>query len=108
VLTSGLAFIAFLIALFSDRIGYLFSSFVALLAFLVSLVAMAIDFAIFTIVRNQVNNNSNLGNISANFGNAIWLTVAATVILFFSTFVVCFSCCTARRKERYAGNANRY
>lgn len=97
----GLAFIAFVIAIFSDRIGYLFSSLITFLAFLVSLVAMAIDFGLFTVVRNHINETNNT-NISSNFGNAIWLTLAATVILFFATFVVCFSCCTARRKERYS------
>jgi hypothetical protein len=119
----GLAGLAFLIALFSDRLGFLLASLISLLAFIVSAAALAFDFAIFTVVRNYLNNNvSNLGSITvdgltidvsnvsiaANYGNAIWMVLAATATLFFASFVVCFSCCTARRRERYAGGYGRY
>lgn len=60
---------------------------------------MAIDFAIFTIARNHVNNQG--GNVSAMFGNAIWMVLAATVALFLAAFATCFSCCAARRERRY-------
>ncbi|WVQ94619.1 hypothetical protein IAU59_001699 [Kwoniella sp. CBS 9459] len=108
-IATGLAFLSFLIALCSDRLGFLFASLIAFFAFLVSLAAMVVDFVMFGIIRNQVNNNSSTINATAKFDNAIWLTLAATVILFFSTFIVCFETCTARRRTRdkevgYAGN----
>ncbi|WVQ82828.1 hypothetical protein IAT38_004960 [Cryptococcus sp. DSM 104549] len=96
-IATGLAFIAFLIALCSDHLGFLFSAFIALLAFLASLAAMAIDFALFTVIKHEINSNTSA---RATYSAAIWLTLAATVILFFSTFVVCFSCCTNRRARR--------
>ncbi|WVR03113.1 hypothetical protein IAU60_000103 [Kwoniella sp. DSM 27419] len=98
-IATGLAFISFVIALLSDHLGFIFAALIALLAFIVSLVAMVIDFALFGIVRNHVR--SEFGNVAtAHFENAIWLTLAATVILFFSTFIVCFETCTARRRDR--------
>ncbi|ORY23276.1 SUR7/PalI family-domain-containing protein [Naematelia encephala] len=93
----GLSFIAFIVALLSSQIGFLFASFLAFLAFLVSLASMAIDFALFTIVRNHINDNTTA---TASFSTAIWLVLAATVVLFFSVFIVCFSCVTGRRHER--------
>jgi hypothetical protein len=51
----------------------------------------------FGIVRNEVNDNST--GRSASYGNAAWMVLAATVVLFFSVFFVLFSCCTARRNR---------
>ncbi|OWZ26302.1 hypothetical protein C356_07027 [Cryptococcus neoformans c45] len=93
----GIAFLSFLIALCSDHLGFLFAAFIALLAFIVSLVAMIIDFIVFGIVKHEINEHTSA---SADFASAIWLVLAATIILFFSTFVVCFSCCTNRRRMR--------
>ncbi|KAL0242363.1 hypothetical protein I308_105992 [Cryptococcus tetragattii IND107] len=93
----GIAFLSFLIALCSDHLGFLFAAFVALLAFLVSLVVMIIDFVVFGLVKHEVSKHTTA---SADFSAAIWLVLAATIILFFSTFVVCFSCCTNRRRVR--------
>ncbi|WWD06387.1 hypothetical protein V865_004477 [Kwoniella europaea PYCC6329] len=108
---AGLTFISFIIALLSDHVGFLFAALVAFLAFLVSLAAMVIDFVMFGIIRHEINDNTSS---SASFDNAIWLTLAATIILFFSTFIVCFETCTHRRRrskdvnraynEPYAGN----
>ncbi|TYJ53815.1 hypothetical protein B9479_005576 [Cryptococcus floricola] len=96
-IATGIAFLSFLIALASDHIGFLFAAFVAFVAFVVSLAAMIVDFVMFGVVRHQVNDNTDA---SASFGTAIWLTLAATVVLFFSTFIVCFSCCTNRTRSR--------
>ncbi|WWD22633.1 hypothetical protein CI109_107126 [Kwoniella shandongensis] len=96
-IATGLAFLSFLIALCSDRLGFLFASLIALLAFIVSLAALVIDFVLFGIIKHEINDNTSA---QASFGTAIWLTLAATIVLFFSTFVVCFSCCTNRRRSR--------
>lgn len=108
----GIAFLAFLVATLSERFGYLFSSLLCFLAFIVSLVAMAIDFGLFVAARNHVNNNSSafvggfgdgaggIGNVSASLGNAVWMTLAATVSLFIASLVVCFGVCSSRRRDR--------
>jgi hypothetical protein len=88
------------VATLSERFGYLFSSLLCFLAFIVSLVAMAIDFGLFVAARNHVNNNGSLLGASASLGNAVWMTLAATVSLFIASFVVCFGVCSGRRKDR--------
>ncbi|RXK38412.1 hypothetical protein M231_04321 [Tremella mesenterica] len=93
----GISGIAFLIALVSHRIGFLFSSLVAFLAFIVSLAVMIIDFVLFGIIRHEIRDNSSG---TANYSTAIWLVLAATVILFFATFVVLFECCAGRSRDR--------
>lgn len=98
-IATGISFLAFLVAVFSERFGYLFSSILAFLAFIVSLVAMAIDFGLFVAARNHVNNNA-VGAVSAQLGNALWMTLAATIALFIASFVVCLGCCSSRRKDR--------
>lgn len=99
-----LSFIAFVIALFSDRFGFLFASVIAFLAFIASLIALILDFVVMTIVRNRVNDFPD--NTSASYGVAIWLTLAATILLFFSSFVVCFGMCSSRRNKRRDRIAN--
>lgn len=72
----------------------------AFLAFLISLAATVFDFIVFTIVKNEVNNK--LEGAKAGYGVAIWLTAAATGVLFLGSFFVCFGCCAGRReRSRY-------
>ncbi|WWC67356.1 uncharacterized protein I206_101264 [Kwoniella pini CBS 10737] len=97
-IATGLTFISFIIALFSDRLGFIFAALIAFLAFLISLTAMIIDFVMFGIIKHEINNNTTTAE--AKFENAIWLTLAAVIILFFSTFVVCFETFTNRRNQR--------
>jgi len=73
-----------------------------------------IDFVLFGIIRREVNDNDNATGRTAQYGNAAWMVLAATVVLFFSVFFVLFSCCTARRNRRSTsredgyGNGNAY
>ena len=71
---------------------------------------MIIDFVMFGIIRHEINDNTSG---TADFKNAIWLTLAATVILFFASFASCFECCAGRRRTRdkevgYGYNPNGY
>ncbi|KAJ7222288.1 actin cortical patch SUR7/pH-response regulator pali [Mycena pura] len=101
---AGVAAIAFLLAACSHRLGYLVASAVALVAFLISLVAMIIDFIVFASVRHHVNDNGG----HATFGNAIWMVLAATIVLFFASIATCFACITGRRHSRSRKHANAY
>ncbi|WRT63155.1 uncharacterized protein IL334_000058 [Kwoniella shivajii] len=101
---TGLAFIAFIIAFFADHIGFIFAALIAFLAFLVSLAAMIIDFVMFGIIKHEINDNTSA---TASFDKAIWLTLAATVILFFSSFIVCFETCTHRRNRNRTTTTSR-
>jgi heme/copper-type cytochrome/quinol oxidase subunit 3 len=100
---TGISFFAFLVAACSDRLGFLFSAVLAFLAFLISLAALVVDFVLFSIVRNQINDNTSA---RASFANATWMVVAATAVLFLASFVVCFSCCAGRREKRYRGRGD--
>jgi len=95
---AGIAFIAFLLALVSHRIGFLLAAAVAFLAFLITLIAMAVDFALFGVVKAHVHN-ANMG-MSAAYGVGTWTCLAAFVVLFFATFTTCCACVTGRREKR--------
>lgn len=103
----GLAFIAQIVALASVQFGFLFASLIVFLAFLVSLVCMVLNFAVFGIVRNHIN--SNVAGSPAHFGNATWLVLAATISLLIATLFTLFACCCGGdRKERKYGRKNKY
>jgi hypothetical protein len=93
-IVTGLAFLAFLIALGSGMCGSLFAAFIAAVTFVVSLVVMATDFAAFVIVRNHVNSDGSGSH--AYFSTAMWTMLAGTICLFLAFFFVLFSCCSAR------------
>jgi len=97
---TGLTFIAFFIALLAHRIGFIFASFIAALAWVVTAVLLIIDFAIFGSVKHHVNDLSNGVDGRATFGTGIWLVVAAFVILFFASFITCCGCFTERRHRK--------
>jgi len=92
-----LAFVACCLALGAGFFGSLLASIVASVAWLVTIVVMATDFALFGIVKNHVNGDGSGSH--AKFGVAMWCVLAAMVALFFGSFVVFFSCCSARRQR---------
>ncbi|KAL1404820.1 hypothetical protein Q8F55_008430 [Vanrija albida] len=94
----GVSFIGFLIAFFSDRFGLIFSSLITFVAFVLSLICMAVDFAVFAYVRRHINNNVQGG--SANWAASIWLVLAATILLFLAQFIVLFECCCGGGKKK--------
>ncbi|KAF4965200.1 hypothetical protein FZEAL_10792 [Fusarium zealandicum] len=97
-IATGLCFIAFLLALFAGPFGSLLSSLASLLAFLVTVVALACDFAGFSIVRHRVNRDSN--SLNAQWSVAIWLVLAAAILALLGTILVFLTCCSGRRRRR--------
>lgn len=93
-IVTGLAFIAFLVALGSGMCGSIFAAFIAGVTFIISLVVMATDFALFVIVRNHVNQDGSGSH--ATFSTGIWTILVGTIALFLAFFFVLFSCCSAR------------
>jgi len=93
----GLAFIAFLLAIGAGFCGSLLASLVGLLAWLLALIAMAIDFQYFGSIRDNVNNNSSN---SAYFGAGMWTILAAMIVLFFASIITFLSCCHSRRNKK--------
>ncbi|KAI2467407.1 pali-domain-containing protein [Annulohypoxylon bovei var. microspora] len=97
-IATGLVFIAFLFAAGAGVVGSFLGSLVALLAFLVTLVALICDFVAFAIVKNEINNADN--GSSATWGAATWTILASAICSFLATFVVFFTCCSARMHRR--------
>lgn len=97
-----LNFIAFLLALGAGMIGSFLASVVALLAFLVTVIIMIIDFALFSIVRSNVNDDGTGAN--AYYGAAAWTTLVSAICSLIGTIIVFFTCCSARMHRNRGTN----
>jgi len=93
----GLAFIAGLVAL-GGAIGGLIGTMIAAVAWLITLAVMAIDFAVFGIIKNHVNKDGSGSH--AYYSVGMWTVLAAMIMLFFGMILVFFTCCSERRKHR--------
>jgi len=93
----GLAFIAGICAL-GGVIGGLIGTMIAAVAWLITLVVMAIDFAAFGIIKDHVNSDGSGSH--AYYSVGMWTVLAAMILLFFGMIIVFFTCCTERRKNR--------
>jgi ribose/xylose/arabinose/galactoside ABC-type transport system permease subunit len=92
----GLCFIACLLCIFTGVVGAIVATFVSLLAFVVTLVAMVCDFVAFSLIRHDVNDN---GVSTARWGPGIWLILASAVFTLVGAGVVFVTCCCARKKS---------
>ncbi|GAA5908895.1 Isy1p [Sporobolomyces salmoneus] len=75
-IATGIAFLAFLIAACSDRIGFLCASLFTLFSFIVTVVCVVLDIVFFYVVRRYVENNYDV-NVDINYSAGTWVTVAA-------------------------------
>jgi len=98
----ALAFIAAFISI-GGVIGGLLGSMIAVVAWLITLVVMAIDFAAFGIIKDHVNKDGSGSH--AYYSVGMWTTLAAMILLFFGMIIVFFTCCSERRKKRSTGYA---
>lgn len=118
----GVAFFSFLTALASHRIGFLFSSLIAMVATVITLIAMIIDWVNFGVslplmpyisldsmidlmtshfvqtVHHHVNGSDGPGH-GARYASAIWLVTASFIILLLGSVTVCCGCFTDRRRR---------
>ncbi|KAK1081364.1 hypothetical protein LTR33_004749 [Friedmanniomyces endolithicus] len=99
----ALAFIAFCCSLGSGIIGSLIGASVGFLAWILTLVSVAVDFSIWGTIKKHVNNDGS-GSV-AHYGPGIWVVLAALVTLFFGLIIVFFTCCAAQREKKRANNA---
>jgi hypothetical protein len=107
---SAVAFIAFLFSLGAGICGSILASIIAALAWIITLLVLITDFVSWGIVKDKVNQDGSGSH--AAFGTGMWTELAAMILLFFGAFLVLFSCCGARRKNRatnggYAGTGKR-
>lgn len=79
-------------------IGGLAGAAVGGLAWILTLIAMAIDFTIFKIVKHNVNTNDEIES-EASWGSGIWMVVTAFVLLGLGAGIVLLTCFGARRER---------
>lgn len=97
----GLSFIAFLLALGAGFFGSLLAALVALVALIVTIVVMVIDFVLFGILKDHINNSDDDSSGShAKFSVAIWTVLVAAICLLIGAVIVFFTCCSARLHKR--------
>ena len=94
----GVAFIAFLLACGSGIVGSFAGAMVALVAWVLTLISLAIDFSLFGIIHHHVNDDGS--GSRARFGIGIWCLLAAFITLFLGMIIVFFTCCANRREKR--------
>ncbi|MCJ1360484.1 MAG: hypothetical protein MMC33_010489 [Icmadophila ericetorum] len=106
----GVAFIAFLLSCGAGVVGSLLGFCVAALAWILTLVAMVVDFILFGIIKDHVNSDGSGSHAFYSVG--MWTILAAMILLFFGMFIVLFTCFSARKERRrgpsYKTNADTY
>lgn len=97
----SLSFLAFQLSLGAGVVGSLAGASIAFVAWILTIIAMAVDFTIFGIIRTHVRDDDSLTR--AYYGSAIWLLVAAFVLLLLGMIIVFFTCCSAHREKSKNG-----
>ncbi|MCJ1484849.1 hypothetical protein MMC06_005022 [Schaereria dolodes] len=105
----GIAFIAFLLSLGAGVIGSVLGALVAFIAWVLTLVVMAVDFTLFGIIKKHVNSDGSGSH--AYYSVGMWTVLAAMVLLFLGMFIVLFTCFSSRKAKKNAAhksNADTY
>jgi len=92
---AGVTFLALLASLSTHITVQLIASLLAFLASLLTLIAFAIDIALYAYVKHKMNDLPNV-KTTTNTAPAFWLTFAAFLLTAFAGCTVCFG----RRRER--------
>lgn len=97
----GMSFLSFLLALGAGVLGSFLAAMVSLLTFLVTLVALIIDFVLFAVVKEHVNQSQyDQAGSHAEYGIAIWTILAAAACSLLGAIIVFFTCCSQRLSRR--------
>lgn len=95
--------IAMIIAFASKRFGLIACSVVTIIAFICSIVAMAVDLALTNQMKTLTRDIRH--DVDVSYGAATWVTVGAMICLLLATFTSLLECCCggsrARRHDRY-------
>jgi hypothetical protein len=94
-IAAAFAAFALLFALCGNLVAGLMASVASGIAFFVALVAFIVDLGIFVTAHRRANRTDNIAKVE--YGNAIWLTLAAVLLLFLASFTVC---CAHHRRRR--------
>jgi len=95
---TGITFIALLLSLSQHITVTLLASLASFLAAVLTLIAFAIDIALFAYVKHQINKLPDVSG-STKTGPGFWLTFVSLILLLLGGCTVCFG----RRRDRMAG-----
>ncbi|ORY90620.1 hypothetical protein BCR35DRAFT_299161 [Leucosporidium creatinivorum] len=100
-ISAGVTLLAFIIAALSHRFGFVFAAVIAAVAWLLTIVTLALDLAIFLPTRNKIIDAGG----SVSYGVGIYCTLAAAVVLFLGAICTFFALFTDRKEKRRAKGA---
>ncbi|THU86424.1 pali-domain-containing protein [Dendrothele bispora CBS 962.96] len=100
----ALTFVTLLVSLFTfrqaaSRLIYLVTLGVGILAALFSTIVFLIDVILVAVVRNHVNDQTD-GDLTLNWGNAVWMCLGATIALWLAMAAACAGVCGCGRRSR--------
>jgi hypothetical protein len=109
-IATGLTFLTFVLSLLllcakqgtPQRIGSIVVLICCILAVTLTTIAFLVDIIVTSILRNKVSDATD-GLVFVNYGNAIWLTLVATIALWFA---IAGACCGVFRQRK--PNTNTY
>ncbi|KIK59769.1 hypothetical protein GYMLUDRAFT_44220 [Collybiopsis luxurians FD-317 M1] len=105
----ALTFLTMLVSLFmlrrgsngTARLPSLLTLIVGTLATLLTTIVFLIDVILVAVVRNHVKNDTD-GDVTLNWGNAVWMVLGATVALWLAMVGACGGICACSRNRRTA------
>lgn len=91
-------FIAFLLSLASgSTIISILAMLVSFAAFIINAIALVIDFVLFTLLGNEINDAIGA---DAAYGPAAWLALVAGILALVATIIMFVTCCAGRRRRK--------
>lgn len=93
----GIVLLACIIGIAANVRASILCILVAALAWLNTTVVLITDFVLVTLVKNNVNDDRS--NSRAKYGDAIWLVLAADILMSLGIIMVFMTCCFARRSS---------
>jgi hypothetical protein len=91
-------FLAFLLSLGSgSTIVSILAMLVSFAAFIINAIALVIDFVLFTLLGNEINDAVGA---DAAYGPAAWLALVAGILALIATIIMFVTCCAGRRRRK--------
>jgi len=102
-IATAVTFVAFLMSFSTHLTITLLASLTSFLAAVITLIAFAVDIALFAYVKHQVAKLPNV-KVETSAGAGFWMTLVSFVLLLVAGCIVCFG----RRKDRTSGTSSAY
>jgi xanthine/uracil permease len=106
VLVVALTFVTLLISLFvfrrgsngTSRLPSLLALVLGIITAILTTIVFIIDVSLVAVVRSHVHKDTE-GALTLNWGNAVWMTLAAVLLLWFANVGSCAGVCGGNRRR---------